>query len=550
METNMILRRHSLALAVALAIATASGCGGTGGQDVGTRTTDDAPAGGVQIRTFHARALDGYLAGATAYVDLNGNGNLDAFEARAVTDSDGFLSYNHRTAVDYCAESSAELAQHCLRGAIAGSEALVRVTGGYDTITGLPFIGTLSLRSDSLARDDGALVTPQTSMQIDAKSTPSTLGASLETDYIDELLSAESVRAQLATFLVRMSTVAAARASAASFDMAEAGAWDAGYLAMAGQLQAAQAPGGTDAFVTVFASTDGLRDLARHVAWTRLHPGATMPADYTLPDEPAMAPTLDFSARLIVLGGELIDAMQAETVTTQELTAALRALALAAERGLADPSDPELVDVFAWIRNQITIPGALGADLVGLGSGDVDLNVLIDPGFDFTPTSQSISASAVIPESAATAFSAVANTAFRGSVRRAAEQGDALVYVAGVTGAHSGPLHLCIRYRDGSGDFDTSSAGDPDGALLVDGRWNLLDDHTLTLNVDVVGGVRSLIIKSVGVSGDELDYRFDYGGDLTEWTGAAPAPVAAGAVPGDQAACRAALIEAFGAFGG
>jgi hypothetical protein len=479
----MILHKTHLAIAIALALAlaTASGCGGAGGQDVGTPASD-APTSGVQSRTFNARAIDGYLAGATAYVDLNGNGKLDAFEPRAVT------------------------------------------------------------------RDDGALVTPHTSMQVSTNAQKlTTSGAPAEIDYIGALSSGESVRAQLATYLARMSAVVAARASSLSFDTSDAEAWDAGYLAMAHQLEVAQAAGDASDMLMVFASTDSLRDLVRHVGWARLHPAESMPADYTLPDETAMTPMLDFSGRLVVLGRELAAAMQAATITNDELTASLRALAFAAERGLADPTDAELDDVFSWIRNQISTPGALGPDLLGLAADDVDLNVLIDRQFDFIPTSNAMSVSAVIPESAATAFAAVANTVLKGSVRREAEQGDALVFVSGESGARSGPLHLCIRYRDGSGDFDTSSTGDPDGALLVDGRWNLLDDHTLTMNVDVVGGVRPLIVKSVGVSANELQYRFDYGGDLTEWGGAAPASVSAGVVPKDQAACRAALIEAFGA---
>jgi hypothetical protein len=299
-------------------------------------------------------------------------------------------------------------------------------------------------------------------------------------------------------------------------------------------------------FGAVFSSTDVLRHLVRRVAYARLHAGAVMPADYVLPDEPAMQTTLEFAAGLVTLGEELNVALQAGNVSADELKAALRALAVAAERGLDDPTDPEIADLFAWIRQQIADTGTLGADLAGLGADDVDLGFLIDRDFDFSATSSTISASAVVPAGAATAFASVANSAFRGSVRREAERGDALVYVSGENAARSGALQLCIRYRDASGDFDTSTASDPDGALLVGGRWSLLDDHTLTLNVDVVGGVRSLIVKSMGMAGDDLEYRFDYGGDLTDWTGAAPAPFPAGAAPADQAACRAALIREFG----
>jgi hypothetical protein len=551
----MNLQEKALTVAAVLAL---SGCGGGAGtQDVPSQGSDDTEANGVHTREFHARAIDGYLAGATAYVDLNANGQLDAFEPRAVTDRDGFFSYNHLTATDYCAADVAELAQHCLRGVLEGEQALIRVTGGYDTITGLPFVGTLSLRSGNLARSDRSLVTPQTSMVATTSSAASPLvvlanagvlvATSTNDDHIGGLMTAESVRAQLATFLVRMFALAAEQAGAGSFEKSQADAWDAGYLAMATRLQTAQAAGQAGAFGASFSSADVLRDLVRYMVHARQHPGQAVPANYVLPDEPAMTPMLHFSADLVALGEELIEAMQVGAVTPEHLKASLRALALAAERGLNDPADAEIADLFAWVRNQIASSGSIGADLAGLGADNVDLNVLIDRRFDFVPASTSISASAIVPEAAATAFSAVANTAFRGSVRRATEQGDALVYVSGQAGARSGPLQLCIRYRDSSGDFDTGTAADPDGALLVQGHWSLVDDHTLTLNVDIVGGVRPLIVKSVGVSGSDLMYRFDYGGDLSEWTGAAPAAFGAGSVPADDAACKAALIEEFGA---
>ncbi len=63
---------------------------------------------------FYARAIDGYLAGASVYVDQNANGKLDAFEPRALTDSEGYFSYNHRTGTNYCADGG--LNQFCLRG--------------------------------------------------------------------------------------------------------------------------------------------------------------------------------------------------------------------------------------------------------------------------------------------------------------------------------------------------------------------------------------------------------------------------------------------------
>jgi hypothetical protein len=298
----------------------------------------------------------------------------------------------------------------------------------------------------------------------------------------------------------------------------------------------------------VFSSPAVLRQFVREVVHAHLHSGQSMSVDFALPNESAMSDLLQFSGDLIALGEEIVAAMQAGAVTPEHLNASLRVLALASERGLKDARDPELADMFAWVRQQISPTGGLGADLVGLGAQNVDLGVLIDRDFDFDPSSSSISARAVIPSQAATAFAAVANTAFRGSVNKDDRQGDTLIYLMGDHGARSGKVKLCVRYRDEDGDFDTGTASDPDGALLVGGRWNLLNGHALTLNVDIVGGTRPLIVKSVGVSGSDLDYRFDFGGDLSEWTGAAPAGFATGSVPATDAACRAALLQEFGSM--
>jgi hypothetical protein len=105
---------------------------------------------------------------------------------------------------------------------------------------------------------------------------------------------------------------------------------------------------------------------------------------------------------------------------------------------------------------------------------------------------------------------------------------------------------VCVRYRDASGDFDTGSASDLNGAMLVNGSWGLLDNHTLMLNIEVAGGLRPLVLKSVGVSGSDREYRFDFGGDLSRWTGTSPQAIAAGTAPTNDETCKTALIDAFG----
>lgn len=78
-------------------------------------------------------AIDGYLAGASVYVDLNGNGILDTGEPQSITDANGGY-------------------------ALDGQIATVTVVGGVDTASGKPFEGILRAPAGS------TVVTPLTTL--------------------------------------------------------------------------------------------------------------------------------------------------------------------------------------------------------------------------------------------------------------------------------------------------------------------------------------------------------------------------------------------------
>src|SRR5690606_21541400 len=101
--SNMTIRKNILTAALASSMMGLAACGGDskGTQDVGSGGNGGSGAGATS-RAFYARAIDGYLAGATVYVDQNENNRLDAFEPRALTDNDGYFSYNQITDTDYC----------------------------------------------------------------------------------------------------------------------------------------------------------------------------------------------------------------------------------------------------------------------------------------------------------------------------------------------------------------------------------------------------------------------------------------------------------------
>ncbi|WP_129649204.1 hypothetical protein [Peristeroidobacter agariperforans] len=547
----MKIRKQILAGAIASSMVGLAACGGgsKGTQDVGSNPSGN---GGASSRVFHARAIDGYLAGATVFVDQNANAKLDAFEPRALTDSDGYFSYNHRTSTDYCAAGG--LNKYCLRGTIAAdAEVVIRVTGGYDTVTQLPFEGMLSLRSSDLDRDDLRLVTPQTSMVADAGNTAQAKFEALLKAGILDSAGFDSdpfgniehiTRAQMTAIISQMiGTAADLTLPPATFEDIEGSIWANSYIAMSAQLIEG-IDTGSGIFEPTFGSTDQLAELARKSIFAAANPGQIMPGSYQLPNESAIQSLLQSTADIVALSEEMLAALNG-SATQEEVMAMLRLQRIAAERALNNPNDPELDDLYDWARSQITA-GEFGVDLKGLGGSDIDVGLLVDPQFNFDPNSTTISASATIPAEAATAFAALVNTAFSVTIDKPDEQGDALLFVTGANGARSGDIKVCVRYSGDDGDFDTTSSTDPNGALLVGGHWSLLDDHTLTLSLDIAGGARSMLLKAVGTNATGLDYRFDFGDDLENWSGLAPAGFAAGSVPTSDATCKASLVERFG----
>ncbi|NDD14692.1 MAG: hypothetical protein EB072_19125, partial [Betaproteobacteria bacterium] len=92
------------------------------------------------------KAIDGYLAGSTVFVDLNGNGKLDTNEPQTKTDDRGNYQLN-------------------------GQVATVIVLGGTDTASGKPFEGVLKAPAGS------SVVTPLTTLVSGLQSTGQSLGA-------------------------------------------------------------------------------------------------------------------------------------------------------------------------------------------------------------------------------------------------------------------------------------------------------------------------------------------------------------------------------------
>ncbi|MDO8319599.1 cytochrome c [Rhodoferax sp.] len=126
-------------LAIAIAVASLAACGGGGGGGTGLAGLGASPTG-----TLSGVAVDGYLQGATVFLDLNSNGLQDTGEPSSLTNTTG------QYVLDYSQLSTP----------IAGLQ--IVVTGGIDTDTGNTFTGRLTARASKAAQ--GQVVTPLTSL--------------------------------------------------------------------------------------------------------------------------------------------------------------------------------------------------------------------------------------------------------------------------------------------------------------------------------------------------------------------------------------------------
>lgn len=127
------------ALAVAVGAA-AGGGGGSSGGGIGAGTGGDTGGGVVTppsppaVVSSSGRVIDGYIANATVFRDLNANNIFDEGEPTVVTDATGNFS------------------------GLEGSGGVIIATGGTDISTGKPFTGQLS------APGDATVITPLTTL--------------------------------------------------------------------------------------------------------------------------------------------------------------------------------------------------------------------------------------------------------------------------------------------------------------------------------------------------------------------------------------------------
>ncbi len=502
--------RKLLPLAILAALGLSAGC---------SVTEQDGGIGGEA--TVDGLAVDGYLAGAVVYVDTNDNNALDPWEPSAITDGDGYYSFNPNTNTDYCALPKGETRRvHCLSVTAALGEVTLRVSGGYDLITKEPFEGTMAVKVDlqQAAAGNPATVNPLTSL-LDLMD-PSARAQWLDTEGLDEA----AVRGDLLEGLA----VAADRSdendpvTATDLDPVRL-AWMLHKLVdvFAARLEAAY---DADQF-----GTSGQPDDATHFVYQALaeviaqaqQADTSLTTAAILADNAKLAEVLDAAAALITAAG--ITGTGLTATPAQDLAAWGSKLATAVTNmftGVSTKGDLEAraraIEVIAALmrdstnitlqdpppaalQNALTLAGD-STYLANLRSNKVDVNHLVgrfrDGNGSLTAADADYSA-----RQSLTAQMGV-NGELAGETLSMGNNGDNAVF----TFNPDGTLDAQIAFDDP----DLQIANDQPLA----GTWEQVDDYTLVLNLEVAEGVTMPVIVKTTVDGN---YSFDLGGEQATW---------------------------------
>lgn len=486
------MSKHSLHASVFLAGLLLAAC---------SPDSQDEGGGNSSLVPLKASSGDGtVLAGALAFVDLNNNGQLDAFEPAAVTDGQG------ETATDPASCQGLDLALNCLRLDGVEPPFVVRVSGGFERTSGAPFQGSLAQRFE----DASELISLQGGVGAVNPKLLSIVGA------LQSGLDDPAKRAQLAANLqpgdsLRLSALLGSLLGKIGADLEEQ---DLGELE--GEL-----------------AQDTLEEVGKLLIGDPdgISPGDAKTTDDIATDQALLQSLLNkvFGSSTKALGG-----METEIAeVAREVLAAVRTFALADNPDLGRLRTVQILVGKAaragFIRTQIQAdaayfyaPGEGDSPLellAALADGDFDLQQLVETALD--GDGDSLAQNARIPNGAAR-LDGVAGQQLE--IERTDDEASigALIYFLA-----SGELRLCIRYEDFTEDNGLETEG-----TLVRGAWAHLDAYTLGLSLNLLGASDSATVRSVGVD----QYRFDYDEEFALFSGFDPEPISGG-LPNSSADC-------------
>lgn len=528
---------------IALA-AVLSACGGTG-QDIG--------ASKPFSQTFQGLAIDGYIARSLVFIDYDNNGTRDPWEPSAFTDNDGYFSYNPKTDTNYCAPGTPEnQAIYCLVSTRPIASAVIRIDGGYDVLTGEPFVGQLSRRETVNENDSvvDTLVSPLTSLLTDIHDTndrSSVLNSlqiqesDLDVDYLNTDGSG-SVNTQLLNTALKVHKVVTVLSDRVTDTYSEIGNAMATPNDLSGStykhLASQLINSGTD--VTTFLSDPAnLRNVLTQTETDAkdIYTRRDFELSFSLSNDTNLTSierAANNASQLTSLIDNVINVFDT-SIDSSNIKGRARAIESVVIKNLEESFLPDTsIDNAVSFFNNPDNSGLVDTLITSLSRDTADLAELARNDFtgeDFDDTADMDNASQ-LPEGTV-AFNDISGMQLRVSDLDLGwgpgnlKDSEVEVYFHGSPGDLDGRFSACVKYIDGAHVDGTLGEANTRGEL-VDGFWSLLgtstagdSSYSMLLTITFLGATYQSIVKPNGsttVDGVEMSkFRFDYSGEISTW---------------------------------
>ena len=556
----MKFKRNILSLAVYSAVLTLMGCGVTS-QDNGTGAAGAGAVSGV--------AVDGYIAFSVVYVDTNKNNKLDVWESRALTDGEGYFTYNPNNpdgSKNYC-----ELAEthknykHCLKIPAGYEEVMIRMTQGYDLSTTEPFTGTLSMMVSSNSSDLATINagTPVTGLMAEMSSDEKTsfltaegITSIAELDFLnfgtDNVFSTiESERLTMLTLAMRIHKIADSiagyldsalntslgRTDDGIFDVAEGMPTDGSVYVYKAIVERMTSQNKTvTELLTDANELEGIISSSianMKEAIEALDSGNNFDFTAGTYSDPSITQLAADEKRLSdVIAAAFTSPLVAAGSYTNSASATV-------DYTIEDDAKGRIraVDIMAYLirsnagANAITNAETLAGDatyLANLKSPKVDVAGLKSKFVNVaSPTDLDATAADYDARQSFTQLFGTTTTGFTGSDGQAANEGGfagnelnigegtdsvGVAFVGETDDATSGTMSIDASFADG--EF----ASEDGSATQLEGTWEQLDEYTMLMNIEVAGVVQPVIIKPTLDDQGNTAYYYDMGGEQQVWT--------------------------------
>lgn len=513
----MFPKKFKAAVSLALAATVLGGCGssepdsgsGTGGGGGG----GDAVSGIV---------ADGYIARAVVYFDQNDNNILDASERWALTDNDGHFSVGV-DGTNYCAsDATEEQENYCLTApAFYEGSLLLRAVGGYDTSTSEPFYGALAREisdpSETIfASPIGSLLAYL--VDADQATFASTEGISadelLSTNFLDFTETPNNKALISLAFIIQRTTDIIGHNVESTYESSFGGADQA--IDAADLIHTAIA---TELHTTYIDNPSNISARQLRTVLSDAMAIARIIADVeaALGNSGATALPANMADRIAQMVSTIDVAFATDVSSNDDFNGRARAIEIAAKlmrKAAYNPSSAEAVSATSTLITDASYLAKLQDDAVDIS----DLASEIESGAITDASAIDYSAREPLPE---VLVGQVLSIEDEDSSDRTDGENNAIAFkfldnTGGTTAGDDeapteGKIELVVDYQSESDDESLTSTSDEP----IEGTWTKLNEYSMLLNLEIGGSTQPVIMKR---NADNTGYKFDFGGDIKEWT--------------------------------